>query len=321
MDPQLAQIAEIGWSPDLRVTSAEGACEAVFGRAAPELLGRLLAEVFGIPPRRAEELDARAKAAGGAVEFVTSSAHEPHTFRLAMGLRGGGPRAGVLDLTAALAGAPPIQISHLSSSLSHEIRNPLSSVKMAVQTVAKNPALGDRDQRRLRIANREIRTMERMLSLLSEYGREAPPIPEAVPARTVVTEGAALVEPELAEREIRLEISEDPPGSKVRADVARLRPVIAQLLLNVASGLSQGAALEVLIRPFGAGVSISVTDKNAAVPPEERATLFEPFGSRLARGAGLSLAALHRAMLAQGGAVEVEEVPGQGAEIRLLFPA
>src|SRR5713226_9271675 len=88
-----------------------------------------------------------------------------------------------MDLRQVLSGAPPVQISKLASSLTHEIRNPLSSVKLAVQTVARSPSLSDRDQRRLAIANREIRTLERMLWLLSEYGREGTAALESVPSR------------------------------------------------------------------------------------------------------------------------------------------
>ena len=54
------------------------------------------------------------------------------------------------------------------------------AVEMAVQTLQRAPGLSDRDQRRLVIANREIRTMERLLGLLAEYGRDAPPTLETV---------------------------------------------------------------------------------------------------------------------------------------------
>src|SRR6185295_11888807 len=96
--------------------------------------------------------------------------------------------ASVVNMSALLEGAPPLQISKLASSLSHEIRNPLSSVKMAVQTLARNEGLSERDRRRLTIANREIRTMERMLWLFSEYGRDAPPVGEVTSVRALFQE-------------------------------------------------------------------------------------------------------------------------------------
>jgi C4-dicarboxylate-specific signal transduction histidine kinase len=60
-------------------------------------------------------------------------------------------------------------------------------------------------------------------------------------------------------------------------------------------------------------------DPAAALPPEERSTLFEPFGSRLARGAGLSLAALRRVMLNQGGDLSAEGSAEPGMVFTLTF--
>jgi signal transduction histidine kinase len=317
MDPSLSQTAELAWTRDGRITHAAGACERVFGRPSTELEGTLVSQVLGISEKRAEELARRAHGQAGAVEFLTS---QDRTLRIVLAERGEETSAGVLDLDAVLAGAPPIQISGLSSSLSHEIRNPLSSVKMAVQTVAKNEVLSERDQRRLRIANREIRTIERMLSLLSEYGRTTPAALEPTPLHTVLSESIALVEPELAEREIHVELRDEDAQGKIRVEMARLRPVIAQLLLNVASGLAAGSTMIVRARSTERGAEVLVPDPTAQVPPEERAMVFVPFGSpKLARGAGLSLAALYRAMISQGGAVTVEERTDGGIEFRLVF--
>jgi signal transduction histidine kinase len=225
-----------------------------------------------------------------------------------------------MDLNALLEGAPPVQISRLSSSLSHEIRNPLSSVKMAVQTLARNTTLGERDRRRLTIANREIRTMERMLWMLSEYGRDTQPNLEAVPLRTVVQESTAMVAPELGERRIEVQVDEEPDLPRVRVDGGRLRPVLAQLLLNVAMGQAEDTRVEVALRAGPSGqVWMVLKDPAAALPPEERGSLFEPFGSRLARGAGLSLAALRRVLLNQGGDVSVEGSAEPGMVFTITF--
>lgn len=331
MDPEFIQEAQIGWSADRRLVEAEGACERLLGAPASALVGRPLHAVLGISELRAAELDASARAAGAPTpEFVfsrlgvTPSRHgesESRVFRLVLGTRNGQAIAGVLDLSAALVGAPPLQISRLSSSLSHEIRNPLSSVKMAVQTLAKNTNLSERDQRRLTIANREIRTIERMLWLLSEYGRDSSPALEAIPLRTLVQEVTQLIESELVDRKLVVELHEEEGLPKVRVDAARLRPVLSQVLLNVATGPQPGSTIPVTLRhgPRG-GAELVITDSTAALVPEERATLFEPFGSKLARGAGLSLAALYRVMLSFGGGLKAEGDGTPGTVLTLSFP-
>jgi signal transduction histidine kinase len=233
----------------------------------------------------------------------------------------GATAASILDLTELLRGAPPLQLAGLSSSLCHEIRNPLSSVKMAVQTVAKNTGLSERDKRRLAIANREIRTIERMLWLFSEYGREVNFPLELMPLKSVVLEAAALIQLELHERKIELDVQDSTKGCRVRTDPRRLRPVLAQLLLNIAQGLDEGAPLRVELARTDGACELTVEDAAVALPPEEQPTLFEPFGSRLARGAGLSLASLRRVMEDAGGSVRARGGASPPTIFVLHFPS
>jgi two-component system sensor histidine kinase HydH len=322
MNAQLLQAVQLVWSPSLKVTRAQGDCTTVLRRTAEQLHEVALHEALGISPERARQLDALAREDRRAAEFISARfvSQEPSPLRLVLAMQAGEPTAVIQDLDELLEGAPPVQISRLSSSLSHEIRNPLSSVKMAVQTLQRNTGLSDRDKRRLTIANREIRTMERMLWLLSEYGRDSVPKLEQQPLRTVIQEAQAMVAPELAERRIELAIEEEQELPRVWVDAGRLRPVLAQLLLNIAMGQPEDSRLRVQLRPGAEGrAQMLLKDAAAALPPEERGTLFEPFGSRLARGAGLSLAALRRVMINQGGDISAEGSSEPGMVFTLTF--
>jgi two-component system, NtrC family, sensor histidine kinase HydH len=116
-------------------------------------------------------------------------------------------------------------------------------------------------------------------------------------------ESASLIEQDLAERNVHLEVWGAPELPRVRSDGVRLRPVLAQLLLNVASSLQDGQPLAVSLRQSPRGVEAQVLDEHAALNPGDEERVFEPFGSRLARGAGLSLAALRRVLQQQGGEI------------------
>lgn len=322
MDWELIQVAQITWSRQLVIIEAEGACELVLRMSADSLLGRPLHQALRVPENRARELDQKALGPGPVrVEFVyTAGDKATGVLRLALGRRNGNASAAVADLRHYLEGAPPLQISALASSLSHEIRNPLSSVKMAVQTLARNSALSDRDRRRLTIANREIRTMERMLWLFSEYGHEAPLTLESVSLQTVVQQAAALVEPELAERRILVRIQGD-PTARAQVEAGQLSRVLAQLLLNIAMGQGEGSFLDVKIFPaIPGGLEMQLLDNAAVAEPMDSASMFAPFSSMLSRGAGLSLAALKRVMERHGGKLAADWSSGQGTLYTLSFP-
>jgi two-component system, NtrC family, sensor histidine kinase HydH len=326
MLPAVLQIALVEWGSDFVVRNADGDCEHVFGAATTALVGKKITELLPVDEGLLGQLSARLTPGehDQVVEFVPhlrEGARVWYRMVLGRGQQKGIVQAAVSDFTQWLHGSPPVQISNLSSSLSHELRNPLSSIKMAVQTLARNTDLSERDQRRLVIANREVRTMERMLSVFSEYGRQSPPNSESVSAKALIQEAASLVEPELGERKVRVEISERAEGLKVRADSGRLRPVIAQLLMNIAMGQEHDSVLTVSLAKDREGVAFEFADKAATIVPEEQNTLFEPFGSRLARGAGLSLASLSRVVRSHGGTVSARNLSPTGTSYLLVLPS
>jgi two-component system sensor histidine kinase HydH len=305
------------WDERLLLVETQGALP----KHSPGQPGTPLAEALDISPEQAQALDARARAGGG-VEFLrVESGPTGRWLRVSLGAQGRLAHARVLDLDGLLEGAPPVQISALSGSLSHELRNPLSSIKLAVQTVARNEELSAKDQRRLTIAQREIRTLERMLSTLSEYGREDSLAVEAWPLPELVEQALQLIELDLSERGIRVRIQTPDGHQRVRADAERLRPVLGQLLLNAAAGLREGEALEVKLAASPQGATLQLADPVATLGPGEEQRIFEPFGSRLARGAGLSLAALRRVLQQQRGNVAAAPAPGGGIIFTLHFAA
>jgi two-component system, NtrC family, sensor histidine kinase HydH len=252
-----------------------------------------------------------ARAAGG-VEFLRVGGGESGGW-VRLSLPGSCRQGWAMDLDAALKEAPPLQLSALTSALSHELRNPLSSVKLSVQTLARNKELSERDRRRLTIAQREIRTLERMLTMLVEYGRDRQGTVETVGLRELLGQAVEAIGFELKGRLQTVQV--DAPASlpPVRADAHRTGPVLSQLLLNVAAALPEGTSVEVQLLPReGGGALLRVRDLAVTLSAEERAQAFEPFGSRLARGGGLSLAALRQVMLHQEGQAEVhaDEKPG-----------
>ncbi len=312
-DPAWGLPLHIRWDEGLSLVEGDGALP---GCPAP-VPGTPLATALQVDAATARALDARGRAGGG-VDFVRAGTPDsPRWLRVSMTPGGATIEARVQDLGALLEGAPPLQISRLSSSLSHELRNPLSSVKMAVQALARNDGLSARDQRRLTIALRETRTLERMLWMLSEYGREMPLAVDTWALPDLIQESAALIEQDLTERRVRLELAGAEGLPRVRSDGVRLRPVLAQLLLNVASSLTEGQPLAVTLRPSGRGAEVQLLDEHAALTPGEEQRVFEPFGSRLARGAGLSLAALRRVLQQQGG--EVTALPAIPPARGVLF--
>jgi two-component system, NtrC family, sensor histidine kinase HydH len=303
-------LVHLVWEEDLHLSAVHGACPVLerLGHLRP---GEPLARALDVEEAEAARLDVLATSGGG-VEFLRVGSAEAGGW-VRLSLVGGQRAAWAMDLQAVLHEAPPLQISALSSALSHELRNPLSSVKLSVQTLARSKDFSARDQRRLTIAQREIRTLERMLTMLAEYGRPRLLTVDTVGLRELLAQAVETIGFELKGRLQSVRVEAPPVLPAVRADAHRTSPVLAQLLLNVAAALPEGATVEVQLRPAASGGALlTVRDVATTLSSEEQAQAFQPFGSRLARGAGLSLAALRQVMLHQGGSAEVhtDEKPG-----------
>ncbi|HLT31725.1 MAG TPA: HAMP domain-containing sensor histidine kinase [Myxococcaceae bacterium] len=207
----------------------------------------------------------------------------------------------------------------LFPALSHELRNPLSSVKMAVQTLARNPDLSDRDRRRLSIAHREVRTLERLLWLVSEAGRDSEPHLEDVPFAMVLEEAVAHIQPELEELGATLQPEPAAPDAVVCIDRSRTRGVLAPLLLSVARTAGPGT----LAVPSGASSDgrwrLQLDDPRAVLEEGALRNAFVPFAFGPTRTTGLLLPALQTVMKAQGGDVEVLAPPSGGVRYALTF--
>ncbi len=323
MHPERIQTAQITWSEQLLILHAEGDCEHILGRKASALRGRPLHEGLRVSEERAHELDSQARSTDAPrTEFVLQEGGKRSaTLRLVLSRQEGVARAEVMDWRRSLDSAPSIQVAKLCSSLSHEIRNPLSSVKLAIQTIARNAQLSERDQRRLAIANREVRAIEGILGLLSEYGRGAPLALESTSLRSLLENAAAAVESELSERRIQVQV-EDPHAAKVRVDPERFRRVLSQLILNVAMAQPEASIVQVVVTPARlGGYDVALLDRSASLLPRAAASLFEHLDSSLAGGARLSLATLSRLLELHGGRVTAASNAEAGTLYTLHFPA
>lgn len=225
-------------------------------------------------------------------------------------------------------------VAELSASLAHEIKNPLASIRSAVEQIADTDS-DEADRRTLsQLVIREADRLSRLLGEFNDFARvnvaERKPIdlarvigeavvlveqrPEAQGRATFVTEiGGGLDDlwgdPDLVHRTLTnlmlnaVQVS-DPDGTvTVRVIADSLRPEVSPP--GVASGLP---------------VRIRVIDDGPGIAPEDLGRVFDPFYTRRQGGSGMGLAIAHRAVQAHGGALLVSSRPGGGATFAIILP-
>lgn len=215
-------------------------------------------------------------------------------------------------------------IGHVTASLSHEIRNPLSSVKMNLQILGKNRQFQGNDRRRLEISEREIMRLEGILQELLDFAK---PLslsfaPTCIPP--VVYACAELMEVKLKERRINCQIEMEDDLPVIMADQGKLEQVIINLLLNAIDSVDQVGTIKISAAlsekedlPF---ILLTVEDDGNSIPETHLTRIFKPFYTTKTTGTGLGLANVHRAVDAHKGIVEVSNIEPLGVAFKVFIP-
>jgi len=196
-------------------------------------------------------------------------------------------------------------VGRLAGGVAHELRNPLTAIRMAVET-------GGDEAKRIALA--EIERLDRTLRELLEFVRPRELKPERVELAPLFAELVALMEPQCSHLGVRLE-TDAAAGAAVFADRDRLQQALLNLVLNGAQAQPEGG----VVRLRGREGVVEVEDEGAGVPEEVRESLFEPFVSTRAAGIGLGLAVVQRIADEHGARIELE-TGADGTRFRLSFP-
>jgi two-component system sensor histidine kinase PilS (NtrC family) len=221
-------------------------------------------------------------------------------------------------------------VAELSASLAHEIRNPLASIRSAVEQLARSPFSGPDEQTLARLVMRESDRLSRLLSEFLDFARvrvtRTQPLDLAVLARSAVRLAAASDN----RNGVRVLCEAERDEFVVEGDEDLLHRAVFNLLLNAIQASPQGAEVEVEVGPalpehlagthfeYGAAM-LSVSDSGSGIPVEIRDRLFDPFFTTKPGGSGLGLAVVHRAIEAHRGLVFLDSGPS-GTRFTVVLP-
>lgn len=224
-------------------------------------------------------------------------------------------------------------VAELSASLAHEIKNPLASIRSAVEQLS-SPNLGAEDQGSLeKLVLTESDRLSRLLSEFIEFARVRIGSPEDVDLNSVVEQAVGVVRqhPEAADG-VQIRFSGGNGRLCVRGDADLLHRAVLNLLLNAVHFAGPKGYVEVSLdrvepRALPPGMQTSrvvrlrVRDSGLGIDPQVLPRIFDPFFTTRRGGSGLGLAVVHRAVAAHQGAVLVDPGLGRGAEFTIYLPS
>jgi len=213
-------------------------------------------------------------------------------------------------------------VGEFAAELAHEIRNPLTSIKLNLQRIDRAVAEGGSPETAapVAIALREVGRLERVVTGVLRLGRPRPLERGLVSLHAVANDAMDTIRTEAEASGVRLvhELAAD--RDTVLGDPDQLRGALLNLLLNSVEAMPHGGELTLTTAVRGPTVELVVRDSGPGIPAHVRPNLFRPFFTTKAEGTGLGLAVAMRAAEEHGGSLELLEGEDRDAVFRLLLP-
>jgi signal transduction histidine kinase len=216
----------------------------------------------------------------------------------------------------------------LSSSIAHELNQPLGSILANAETAemmlkSENPDLAEIGEILADIKRDDQRAGE-VIRRLRSYLTRTPFEAKEIDLNLIIGEAFKFLSMQASARNIALYLQTSPGELRIRGDPVQLQQVILNLVVNsmdAMAGLPYGRT--VIGRTElngGSTVEISISDSGPGIPPDKLAHVFDPFFTTKHQGMGIGLSIARTIILAHKGRIWAENQTGGGAAFRFILP-
>ena len=212
-------------------------------------------------------------------------------------------------------------LGQMAASISHNLKNPLGSMKTILQVQLENPEMPESMRAETKMILEEIGRLSTKLNQLLQFSRPAV-LGEGRPAKcdasVVAREVVGVLNPEAQRKGIALELNPAAAAMHVGISTDALNDILTNLVVNALDATARGGHVQVEVsRKDGNGL-IAVEDDGPGVAAELREKILQPFYTTKTQGTGLGLAIVARRASDAGGKLEFESPVKNGRGTRFL---
>lgn len=214
-------------------------------------------------------------------------------------------------------------VGQMAASISHNLKNPLSSMKTLLQVQLENPELPEALRNDCRMIVGEVDRLGAKLSQLLHYARPALRGAGArADAAALVEQSVALLRHDAERRGIILEFARPEGEVWVAANEAALSDIVSNLIVNAIEALGSGGRVRVSLAQRETQAMLEITDDGPGITAEAREKIFEPFYTTKPSGTGLGLAIVARRLSELKGSITWASpvADGRGARFTVTLP-
>lgn len=209
-----------------------------------------------------------------------------------------------------------------AARVAHDIRNPLSSIKMQTQLLQHRlRAAGDeKTLASLAAVSSDVRQVESVVRDLLEVARPGEVRRVAGDLNALVMRCLEQVADRLAWRNIRQEVRLDAALPPVPIDEDRLHQAILNVITNAADAVTSGGVVTVCTEARPGAAVLSIVDDGEGVPADVLARVFDPFFTTKPDGVGLGLVNAKSVVEQHGGTITLEPAEPHGTRVTITLP-
>ncbi len=235
------------------------------------------------------------------------------------------------------------ELSDLTGNLAHEIRNPLSIIKVNMQLLIEQVEYMLKDartengidlsriddpERKLKRQLRKLETVmgeaDRLANTLNDFLSFAGKI-ELHPVRQdineLITDLIDFYEPQAYENKVQLRVSLSTGPLFCRIDPDHIKQAILNLLINAVQAMTNGGGeLMIQSRTMDNMIQINITDTGPGIPADIQDKIFNPYFTTRSGGTGLGLPTCRRIIEAHNGHIDIFSEPGKGTRFTIVLP-
>jgi signal transduction histidine kinase len=214
-----------------------------------------------------------------------------------------------------------------AAGIAHEIRNPLTAIKVRLFTLKNSHRPGTSEHEDLEVIRHEIDRLEHLVRDFLQFARPTEPELQTMPVDSLLRDVHDLLQSDLAGKsvELKLELQTKDP---VRVDPSKMKQVLINFVQNAAESMEAGGTVtlrsrmdkQVFSGRHVSAVVIDVADTGKGIPPEVQKRLFDPFFTTKEEGTGLGLPIAARIVEKHGGVVRYQTHPNKGTTFSIVLP-
>ena len=206
----------------------------------------------------------------------------------------------------------------LAAEVAHEIRNPLTVMKMLFHSLNLDFPEGDPRKGDVRVLGEKMDHLDQIVDNIVKFARNAEPQMGLVQIPELLEDLALLTRHKLQHQNIRLEREDDPDVPPIKGDATQLSQAFLNLILNGAQAMPHGGTLRLTARRRDEGVEVSFKDSGPGMTEAQKKQAFTGMlSTSKEKGVGLGLTIVAKVAEAHGGQLHVESVDGEGTTITL----